>query len=74
MVSFHILGFIVFLLSSDIKSVGSIAIVKIFDFDFLMIFHSTSLPESKMCFRKKCLCVCVCVCVSVCVTVAERRA
>ena len=32
-----------FLLSSDIRSEGSIAIVKKFDFDFLMIFGSTSL-------------------------------
>ena len=39
-----------FLLSSDIRSEGSIAIVKIIDFDFLMIFHSTSLPESKNVF------------------------
>ena len=39
-----------FLLSSDIRSEGSIAIVKIFDFDFFMIFHSTSLPESKNVF------------------------
>ena len=39
-----------FLLSGDIRSEGSIAIVKIFDFDFLMIFHSTSLPESKNVF------------------------
>ena len=38
------------LLSSDIRSEGSIAIVKIFDFDFLMISHSTSLPESKNVF------------------------
>ena len=30
-----------FLLSSEIRSEGSIAIVKIFDSDFLMIFHST---------------------------------
>ena len=39
-----------FLLSSDFRSEGSIAIVKIFDFDILMIFHSTSLPESKNVF------------------------
>ena len=48
-----------FLLSSDIRSEGSIAIVKIFDFDFLMIFilhHSHSL---KMCFRKMSVCVSV---------------
>ena len=49
-----------FLLSSDIRSEGSIAIVKIFDFEFFLWFfilhHSQSL---KMCFRKKCLCVCL---------------
>ena len=47
-----------FLLSSDIRSKGSIAIVKKLDFDFLWFFilhHSHSL---KMCFRKKCVCVC----------------
>ena len=38
------------LLSSDIRSEGSIAIVKIYDLDFLMIFYSTSLPESKNVF------------------------
>ena len=58
-----------FLLSSDIRSEGSIAIVKKFDFEFLMIFHSTSLPKSKNVFWKKCLCVCVCVCVCVCLSV-----
>ena len=65
-----------FFLSSDIRSEGSITIVKIFDYHFLMIFDSTSLPQSKNVFQKKCVCVCVCVCVclSVCVTVAERRA
>ena len=31
-------------LSSDIRSEGSIAIVKKFDFDFFMISGSTSLP------------------------------
>ena len=36
-----------FLLSSDIRSEGSIAIVTKFDFDFLMAFDSTSLPQSK---------------------------
>ena len=41
---------LIFLLSSNIRSEGSIAIVKIFDFDFFMIFHSTSLPESKNVF------------------------
>ena len=39
-----------FLLSSDIRSEGSIAIVKKFDFDFFMIFGSTSLPQSKNTF------------------------
>ena len=48
-------------ISSDIRSEGSIAIVKIFDFNFLMIFHSTSLPQSKNVFYKECMCVCVCV-------------
>ena len=56
-----------FLLSNDIRSEGSIAIVKMFDFDFFMIFDSTSLPQSKKVFEKKIsLCVCVCVCVCVC--------
>ena len=32
------------LLSSDIRSEGSIAIVIKFDLDFFMIFNSTSLP------------------------------
>ena len=39
-----------FLLSSDIRSEGSIAIVKKFDFDFFIIFGSTSLPQSKNVF------------------------
>ena len=39
-----------FLLSSDIRSEGSIAIVKKFDFDSFMIFGSTSLPQSKNVF------------------------
>ena len=55
-----------FLLSSDIRSEGSIAIVKKFLFDFLwflILHHSHSL---KMCFRKISVCVCVCVCLSVC--------
>ena len=39
-----------FLLSSDIRSEGSIAIVKQFDFDFLMIFGSTFLPQAKNVF------------------------
>ena len=42
--------FLSFLLSGDIRSAGNIAIVKKFNFDFLMIFHSTSLPESKNVF------------------------
>ena len=40
-------NYVTFLLSSDIGSEGSIAIVKIFDFDFLMIFDSRSLPQYK---------------------------
>ena len=36
-----------FLLSNDIRSEGNIAILKKFDFDFLMIFHFTSLLQSK---------------------------
>ena len=40
-----------FLLSSDIRSEESIAIVKIFDLDFLMIFYSASLPESKNVYK-----------------------
>ena len=40
-----------FLLSTDIRSEGSIAIIKKFGFDFfLMIFDSTSLPETKNVF------------------------
>ena len=39
-----------FLISSDIRSEGSIAIVKKLDFDFFMIFGSTSLPQSKNVF------------------------
>ena len=38
------------LLSSDIRSEGSIAIVKKIDFDFFRIFDSTSLPQSKNVF------------------------
>ena len=41
------LFFLSFLLWSDSRSEGSIAIVKIFDFHFFMIFDSTSLPHSK---------------------------
>ena len=51
------------LLSSDISSEGSIAIVKKFVFDFFMIFfiphHSHNL---KLCFRKIYVCMCVSVC------------
>ena len=39
-----------FSLSSDIRSEESIAIVKLFDLDFLVIFHSTALPQSKNVF------------------------
>ena len=53
-----------FLLSSYIRSEGSIAIVKRFDFDFLMIFDSTSLPHSKKSVLQKCMCVCQSVCLS----------
>ena len=38
------------LLWSDIRSARSIAIFKKFDLDFLMIFDSTALPESKNVF------------------------
>ena len=48
-----------FLLSSGIKSEGSIAIIKKFYFDFFMVFDSTSLPQSKNVFQKKCVCVCL---------------
>ena len=48
------------LLSSDIRSEASIAIVKKFYFDFFMIFDSTSLPYSKKSGLEKCVCVCVC--------------
>ena len=46
---YHLVIGLDFLLSSDIRSEGSIAIVKKFDFDF-MIFDSTSLPQSKNVF------------------------
>ena len=39
---------------------------------FFMIFGSTSLPQSKNVFQKKCLYVCVCVCVCVCLSVRRR--
>ena len=38
------------LLSSNIRSEGSIAIVKKFDFDYFMVFDSISLPHSKKVF------------------------
>ena len=66
-------NFYKFLLSSDIMSEGNIAIVKIFDLDFLMIFHSTSLPESKNVFQKKCVCVCLPVCLSADCVCDRRR-
>ena len=54
-----------------IRSEGSIAIVKKFDFDFFMIFDSISLPQPKNVFQKKvCLCVCVCVCVCLCLSLS----
>ena len=40
----------VFLLSSDIRSEGRIAIVKKFYLDFFMIFDSISLPHPKKVF------------------------
>ena len=45
----YIIAFL-FLLWSEIRSEGSIAIVKKFDLDFCMIFGSTSLTESKNVF------------------------
>ena len=55
------------LLSSDIRSEGSIAIVKKIRIRFfLMIFDSTSIPQSKNVFQKKCLYVRTRACVSVC--------
>ena len=36
---------------------------------FWRFIHSTSLPESRNVFQKKCVCVCVCLCVCVCVSV-----
>ena len=54
-----------FLLSSDIRSEGSIAIVKKFDLDFLMIFDSISLPHPKNVFQKKSLSLSVSVCLYV---------
>ena len=41
---------LLFLLSSDIRSEGSIAFVKKFDFDFFIIYDSISLPQSKNVF------------------------
>ena len=48
----HILNFrnikySLYLLSNDIRSEGSITIVKKLDLDFLMIFDSISFPHSK---------------------------
>ena len=63
----YITSFSPFLLSSDIRGEGSIAIVKKFDFNFLMIFDSTSLPQSRN------VCVCVCACARACVCVCERE-
>ena len=69
-----------FLFSSDIRSGGSIAIVKKFDFDFFMVLGSISLPHPNKVFQNKCfcvyvcVCVCVCVCVYVCLSVAEGKA
>ena len=42
--------YLLFLLSRDITSEGSIATVKKFDFDSFMIYGSTSLPQSKNVF------------------------
>ena len=50
------------LLSSDIRSVGSISIVKKFEFDIFMIFWFYITHSLKMCFSKN---VCVFVCLSV---------
>ena len=49
---------IFYLLSNDIRSEASIAIIKKFDFNFFMISDSTSLPQFKNVFQKN-LCVCV---------------
>ena len=49
-ISSKVMHTIFFLLSSDIRSEGSIEIVEEFEFDFLMIFYSTSLPQSKNVF------------------------
>ena len=58
--------YLLFLLSSDVRSEGCISIKKIstsiFSW-FLILHHSHSL---KMCFRKKWVCLFVCVCLSVC--------
>ena len=48
--NFRLLFFYDFYFRATLRGEGSIAIVKIFDFDFFMIFHSTSLPESKNVF------------------------
>ena len=67
-----------FLLSSDIRSDGNIAIVKKLDRFFLwfsILYHSHILKcvLEKMCVSL-CVCVCLCVCLSVCLSVADRRA
>ena len=43
------------------------------DFDFLMIFDSTELPQSKNVYLEKNVCVCT-AWVCVCLTAADRRA
>ena len=51
--NFNISGLLdseILLLSSDIRSERSIAIVKKFDFDFFVIFDSILLPHSKNVF------------------------
>ena len=62
-----------FLLSSDIRSKGSIAIVKKNLLRFFMVFDSISLHHYKNILEKMSVCVCVCV-MSLCLTFAERRA
>ena len=41
---------ILILLSSDIRSEGNIAVIKKFDYDFLIIFDSISFPHLKKVF------------------------
>ena len=57
--------FISFLLWSDIRSEGSIAIVKKFDFHFLLISILYQYHILKKWSRKKSVCVYVCACLSV---------